>query len=358
MTEPLTVEEAADRCRAIAERVEEAVVVDTHVLYETLAGIIARGHILIEDVPGTGKTVLARVLAESLGLQFTRIQFTPDLLPADVTGSNIYNEHEGAFEFAQGPVFTNVALADEINRAPPKTQSALLESMEEGQVSVDGTTHDLPEPFVVIATQNPVEQEGTFRLPEAQRDRFSVKTSMGYPDVEGEMGLLERRDNRRTLAPSVEPTVEPETVLALQDLAEEIRVDEKIRRYIVDLARETREDDRTEIGVSPRGVQRVFEAVRASAVIGGREYVTPEDVKRMARATMSHRLILTTEATVENVDPDRVVQDAMDRVDVPAVSPDAPDAESENGVGSDLVRPVFESKAAVTGEATPRTDGQ
>ncbi|MFC6757846.1 MULTISPECIES: AAA family ATPase [Haloarcula] len=334
MNEPsLTPEVAAGRCRDIVDRVEEAVVVERRVLYETLAGVIARGHVLVEDVPGTGKTVLARVLAESLGLTFTRIQFTPDLLPADVTGSNIYNEHEGRFEFSKGPVFTNVALADEINRAPPKTQAALLESMEERQVSIDGTTHDLPEPFVVIATQNPVEQEGTFRLPEAQRDRFSVKTSMGYPDVDGEMSLLEMRASRRTLAPSVDPVVTPETVLELQELAEDIRVDEKVRRYIVDLARATREDDRTEIGVSPRGVQRVFEAVRASAVIDGREYATPEDVKRMARATMSHRLILTTEATVENVDPDDIVRSVLDSVDVPAVSPDAPSV-GENGTST------------------------
>jgi MoxR-like ATPase len=355
----LTAAEATARCQDIVARVEEAVVVEKPVLYETLAAIIARGHVLIEDVPGTGKTVLARVLAESLGLTFTRIQFTPDLLPADVTGSNIYNEHEGTFEFAKGPVFTNVALADEINRAPPKTQAALLESMEEGQVSVDGTTHDLPEPFVVIATQNPVEQEGTFRLPEAQRDRFSVKTSMGYPDEEGEMGLLAMRDDRTTLAPSVEPAVTPETVLALQDLAEEIRVDEKIRRYIIALARQTREDRRTEIGVSPRGVQRIFEAVRASAVIGGREYVTPDDVKRMATATMSHRLILTTEATVEGVDPEEVVQSALDAVNVPAVSPDATEnaaSAGEERANGQQVRPVFEPADAVAGNAA--TDGQ
>jgi len=321
----LTVEEATEVCLDVVERVEEAVVTDRSVLFETLSAVIARGHVLVEDVPGTGKTVLARVLAESLGLGFTRVQFTPDLLPADVTGSNVYNEHERAFEFAEGPVFTNLVLADEINRAPPKTQAALLESMEEGQVSVDGTTHDLPEPFVVIATQNPVEQEGTFRLPEAQRDRFSVKTAMGYPDVDGEMGLLDRRANRRSLAPSVDPVVGPETVLALQDLAEDVRVDDKVRRYIIDIARETRADGRTGIGVSPRGVQRVFEAVRAGAVIAGREYATPDDVKRLASATMAHRVVLTTEATVEGVDPEQVVSDALATVEVPAVSPEAPD---------------------------------
>jgi len=344
----LTVDEATEVCLDVVERCEEAVVVDRSVLFETLSAVVARGHVLVEDVPGTGKTVLARVLAESLGLGFTRVQFTPDLLPADVTGSNVYNEHERAFEFAEGPVFTNLVLADEINRAPPKTQAALLESMEEGQVSVDGTTHDLPEPFVVIATQNPVEQEGTFRLPEAQRDRFSVKTAMGYPDVDGEMGLLDRRADRRSLAPSVDPVVGPETVLALQDLAEDVRVDDKVQRYIIDIARETRADGRTEIGVSPRGVQRVFEAVRAGAVIAGREYATPDDVKRLASATMAHRVVLTTEATVEGVDPEQVVSDALAAVDVPAVSPDAPDPDGRGG-GSDETQQTDGSAAARRG---------
>jgi MoxR-like ATPase len=325
----LTVEEASDVCLEVVERIEESVVVERRVLFETLSAVIARGHVLVEDVPGTGKTVLARVLAEALGLDFGRLQFTPDLLPSDVTGSNVYNEHDRAFEFAEGPVFTNVVLADEINRAPPKTQAALLEAMEEGQVSVDGTTHPLPDPFVVVATQNPVEQEGTFRLPEAQRDRFSVKTSLGYPSVEGEMGLLDRRANRRTIAPSVDPAVEPGTVSALGELAEDVRVDEKVRRYIIEIARETREDGRVEVGVSPRGVQRTFEAARASAVISGREYVTPDDVKRLTRATMAHRLVLTTEAAVEGVDPADVVQAATDAVDVPAVSPAAPEPDPE-----------------------------
>ncbi|WP_436910391.1 AAA family ATPase [Halosimplex marinum] len=345
----LTVDEATEVCLDVVERVEEAVVVERSVLFETLAAVVARGHVLVEDVPGTGKTVLARVLAESLGLGFTRLQFTPDLLPADVTGSNVYNEHEREFEFAEGPVFTNVVLADEINRAPPKTQAALLESMEEGQVSVDGTTHPLPEPFVVIATQNPVEQEGTFRLPEAQRDRFAVKTSMGYPDVDGEMDLLDKRAGRRSLAPSVDPVVDPDTVLALQDLAEDVRVDDKVRRYIIDIARETREDGRTDIGVSPRGIQRVFEAVRAGAVVAGRDYATPDDVKRLARATMAHRLVLTTEATVEGVDPEAVVSDALAAVDVPAVSPDAPDPGGKEGENRNGAEPGEPDRPRVDG---------
>ncbi|MFC4542528.1 AAA family ATPase [Halosolutus amylolyticus] len=321
----VTADEAADAVRAVVERIEEAAVVDRSVLHALLSAVLARGHVLLEDVPGTGKTVTARVVAESMGLEFTRIQFTPDLLPADVTGSTIYDEHAGEFEFARGPVFANVVLADEINRAPPKTQAALLEAMEERQVSVDGTTYDLPTPFVVIATQNPIEQEGTFRLPEAQRDRFSVKTSLGYPDVEGEMGLLERRANRRSLAPSVDPIVTPGTVRVLQDLTEDVTVDRKLRRYIIDLARATREDQRTETGVSPRGVQRVFEAARAAAVIDGRTYVVPDDVKRLALPTMAHRVVLSTEATVEGVEGRDVVRRALNVVDVPAVSPGASD---------------------------------
>jgi len=338
-------EEGAEVVADVFDRVESAAVVDRTILESVLAAVIARGHVLLEDVPGTGKTVTARVLAEALGLSFTRIQFTPDLLPSDVTGSNIYNEHDGEFEFSEGPVFTNVLLADEINRAPPKTQAALLEAMEERQVSVDGTTHDLPEPFFVIATQNPIEQGGTFRLPEAQRDRFSVKTSLGYPEVEGEMGLLERRSNRRSLAPTVEAVTEHETVLDLQELAEDVTVEEEVRRYIIDLARETRWDARTEIGVSPRGVQRVFETARARAVIEGREFVTPEDVKQLARPTMAHRVILTTEATVDGVEGTDVVGTALSRVDVPGVAPeDQPGGESDGrqdvptggqGAGSD-----------------------
>jgi MoxR-like ATPase len=197
--------------------------------------------------------------------------------------------------------------------------------MEERQVSADGQTYPLPEPFLVVATQNPIEQEGTFGLPEAQRDRFSVKASFGYPDVDGEMGLLERRANRRTLAPSVEAVVDAERVRELQAVAEEVTVARKVRRYIVDVARATRADDRTEVGISPRGVQRVFETARAAALVRGRGYVTPDDVKRLAERTMAHRLVLTTEATVEGVDPRTVVRDVLDRLDVPAVSPEAPD---------------------------------
>ncbi len=338
MSESSPVENAGRVVEAVADRIESAAVVDRTVLLPVLAAAVARGHVLLEDVPGTGKTVIARVFAEAFGLEFTRIQFTPDLLPSDVTGSMIYDEHAGEFTFAEGPVFTNVVLADEINRAPPKTQAALLEAMEERQVSVDGTTHDLPRPFLVIATQNPIEQEGTFRLPEAQRDRFSVKTSLGYPDLEGEMELLERRANRQSLAPTVDPAVAPDTLERLQAIGETVDVDPKIRRYIVEIARATREDPRTETGVSPRGVQRVFEAARAAAVIQGRAYVRPGDIKRLARSTMAHRLVLTTDAVVDGVRPTAVIEDALDRIDVPGVSPDLEaemEPEPEAGAGAE-----------------------
>ena len=314
-------EESEETASAILERIETAVVADRSRLETVLAAVLAKGHVLLEDVPGTGKTVTARVLAEALGLSFSRIQFTPDLLPSDVTGSTVFNEAEGTFEFASGPVFAHVVLADEINRAPPKTQAALLETMEERQVTVDGTSHDLPRPFAVIATQNPVEQEGTFPLPEAQRDRFSVMVSLGYPDQDGELELLERRSQRTTLSPSVEPAVDAAAVQELQAAAESVTVDPKVRQYIVDLARATRDDPRAALGVSPRGIQRVFECTRGRAVLDGRDYVIPEDVKQLAIPTMAHRVILTTDARVEDVDSESVVESALESVEVPGVVP-------------------------------------
>ena len=325
---------AAERLGDVMDRVDGAVVVDRAVLETLTAAVLARGHVLVEDVPGTGKTLTARLTARALGLSFSRIQFTPDLLPSDVTGTNVYDEHAGAFSFAEGPVFANVVLADEINRAPPKTQAALLEAMEERQVTVDGDTHDLPEPFVVLATQNPVEQEGTFRLPEAQRDRFLVETSVGYPDRDGELELLDRRASRRTLAPTVEALLSPAEVRTLQQVPEDVHVDPALRGYVVDLGRATRADDRVATGVSPRGVQRLFEVVRARAIVRGREYVVPEDVKAMAVPAMAHRLVLATEAAVGGVDRADVVRDVLDRVDVPGMSDDeapAPDGAVTDG---------------------------
>ena len=305
----------------ILDGIGEAVIADREFLETTLTGILARGHVLLEDVPGTGKTLTARSFAQVLGLSFRRIQFTPDLLPADITGSNIYRESAGEFEFSPGPVFANVVLADEINRAPPKTQAALLEAMGEKQVTVDGQTHDLPRPFFVIATQNPVEQEGTFGLPEAQRDRFMVKTSMGYPHAEGERLLLDRRADRTAQTPSVTQVIDGDRVPELQQVPERVSVDPRLRDYMVELARRTRQDDRVDVGVSPRGTQRLFEVSRARAVLSGREFVVPEDVKVMVEPVFTHRLVLTPEADVRNVTRTDVLTDVVEGVEVPAVRP-------------------------------------
>ncbi|MFB6161986.1 MAG: AAA family ATPase, partial [Halococcoides sp.] len=365
MDASLSIAAASETTGRVRDRIASAVVIDDDTLETIMTALLARGHVLLEDVPGTGKTVTARVLAEALGLDFNRVQFTPDLLPSDVTGSTVYDEHAGTFEFSEGPIFANVVLADEINRAPPKTQAALLEAMEERQVSIDGTTHDLPDPFLVIATQNPIEQEGTFRLPEAQRDRFAVKTALGYADVEGEMELLDRRANRRTLAPSVESVTDAATVRELQGVCEAIHVEDRVRRYIVDLARRTRTDDRVDVGVSPRGIQRIFEAVRARAVLHERDYVTPADVQAIARPTMAHRIVRTTEATVEGVSQADIVADALDAIAVPAVGPDGETAAAGSGrsdtaqAGEDAERGATadEDRAADAGGAPGESRG-
>ncbi len=313
-------ETAGALAEEILDGISEAVIADRQLLRTTLTGILARGHVLLEDVPGTGKTLTARSFATALGLSFQRIQFTPDLLPADITGSNIYNDHEGSFEFSRGPVFANVVLADEINRAPPKTQAALLEAMGEKQVTVDGTTHQLPEPFFVIATQNPVEQEGTFGLPEAQRDRFMIKTNLGYPTAEGERTLLDRRAARESQTPSVDAVVDRERVLALQELPETVAVDPRLRDYIIELGRCTRRDDRVSVGISPRGIQRLFEASRARAAVAGRSFVVPDDIKEIVEPVFVHRIVLNADASVRNVTAADVIAETLDSVKVPAVS--------------------------------------
>ncbi|QSG04624.1 AAA family ATPase [Halapricum desulfuricans] len=315
----MDIDDASDACGSLLAEIESAVITDREFLETVLLGVVGRGHVLLEDVPGTGKTLTARSFATALGLSFSRIQFTPDLLPADVTGTHVFNERDGTFEFSEGPIFANVVLADEINRAPPKTQSALLEAMEEGQVTVDGDTHDLPDPFFVMATQNPVEMEGTFELPEAQVDRFAIKTAMGYPDQDGEFELLRRRAGRTEQSPSVETVLDPDSVQDLRLTPESVTVEEDVLEYIARLSRQTREHRHVEVGVSPRGTQRLFEIARARATIAGREFVTPDDVKRVARPAMAHRLVLTPDARVEDVRKSTIVDDVLDSVAVPTV---------------------------------------
>ncbi|WP_117592438.1 AAA family ATPase [Haloprofundus halophilus] len=315
----MDISDASTACDQVLDTVKGAVIADDEFFERIMLGVLARGHVLLEDVPGTGKTLTARSIAQALGLSFSRVQFTPDLLPSDVTGTNIFNEQDRSFEFSEGPIFANIVLADEINRAPPKTQAALLEAMEEGQVTVDGETHQLPKPFFVIATQNPVEQEGTFPLPEAQVDRFSVKTAIGYPELDGEVELLRRRAGRDTRSPTVETVLTQDQVLAMRATPERVRVHDDLLQYMAEITQATRNDRRVAVGVSPRGTQRMFETARARAVYAGREFVTPDDVKRVSHPVLAHRLVLTPDAKVSDVDKADVVDDVLDSVDVPTV---------------------------------------
>jgi len=310
---------AAEHTDTILETLSGSVIAPQSFLETILTGTLAKQHVLIEDVPGTGKTLTAQLLADALGLEFSRIQFTPDLLPSDITGSTIFNEGTNSFEFNEGPVFSNIVLADEINRAPPKTQAALLEVMEEKQVSTGDTTRPLPDPFFVIATQNPVEQEGTFELPESQRDRFMIKTSIGYPDEAAERELLDRRLGRRTSAPTIKQVVDSEIFTTLQEIPEYVHVAPEIRDYIVRIGRTTRTDDRVEIGVSPRGIQRLLEATRARAVLRGREFVVPDDVKVLAPAVFSHRIVISSAALIEGTTRTEIIEDVLEEIEVPAM---------------------------------------
>lgn len=315
----MDVMDAGAEIESVLDALSSTVIAERSLLETVLLGVLARGHVLIEDVPGTGKTLIARSVARALGLRFSRVQFTPDLLPADVTGTHVFNEGTGEFAFSEGPVFANVVLADEINRAPPKTQAALLEAMEERQVTVDGETHDLPEPFFVLATQNPVEMAGTFELPEAQVDRFLVETDIGYPDEAGETELLRRRAEREKRSPSSKRVLSPGQVRALQTVPESVRVDEDLLSYMVAISRATRTQSTCSVGVSPRGTQRLFEASRARAVLSGRAFVTPEDVKRIAPSVLAHRLVLTPDAAVEAVEKRSVIENVLDEISVPTV---------------------------------------
>jgi MoxR-like ATPase len=319
----MDVTEASERSEDVIQEVLGAVVADQEFMERVMVGILARGHVLLEDVPGTGKTLTASSIATALGLDFSRIQFTPDLLPTDVTGTHVFNERERSFEFNEGPIFANVVLADEINRAPPKTQAALLEAMQEEQVTVDGETHQLPDPFFVIATQNPVEQEGTFELPEAQVDRFLVKSSIGYPDEPGEIELLHRRSDRDVQTPTVDPVLDEQSVRELRTVSESVHAEDDLIEYVAKIGRETRERPRAEVGVSPRGVQSLFEAARARAVLNGRDFVTPDDVKQVVDPVLAHRIVLTPEASIDKVNKARIVEEAVEQVPVPTVELEA-----------------------------------
>jgi MoxR-like ATPase len=309
--------ESRERAARILDEVEKAIIGKRDVLELVLIAMLGRGHVLLEDFPGLAKTLMARAFAQVVGMEFNRIQFTPDLLPADVTGSSIYDQRDGRFEFRRGPVFTNLLLGDEINRAPPKTQAALLEAMQEGQVTVDEVTYTLDQPFVVIATENPIEYEGTYPLPEAQLDRFMLRAGVGYPDRDQEWEILRRRLDRREEDVRLAPIIDAKELLEMQTSLEDVHLSESIGYYIVDIVTATRSHPDVEVGASPRGALALMKASRGRALIDGRDFVTPEDVKAVAVPSLAHRLTLRPEMWVRRVSGREIVASILDRVPTP-----------------------------------------
>jgi MoxR-like ATPase len=310
-----------ERVREVVQTLGRIVVGKDAVLERILAGLLANGHVLVEDYPGLAKTLIARLLAQALDLGFRRIQFTPDLLPSDITGSFLYDQREGRFEFRPGPVFTSLLLADEINRATPKTQAALLEAMQESQVTVEGQSFPLAQPFLVVATQNPIELEGTYPLPEAQLDRFLLRVGIGYPDLEAEREILRIRRERRTDAVTVPVLVSRAELIAMQAALEDVFVSDPLERYIVALAQATRSDPRVALGASPRGSLALLKLARAEAAMRGRDFVLPDDVKAVAVAALAHRLVLRPELWVSRTTPVAVVESLLREVPAPATEP-------------------------------------
>lgn len=306
-------------CEKIAKNISRVIVGKERAIELLLVGLLAEGHVLLEDVPGVAKTLLAKSLAKSIGGSFARIQFTPDLLPADITGFNVYDQKTGLFAFHPGPVITNVLLADEINRTIPRTQSSLLECMEERQVTVDGKTHPLPAPFLVLATQNPIELEGTFALPEAQLDRFLLKTQLGYPDKNEEVRILERFQETDPF-PLLEPVATPEDITELQKIRRSIRVSPPIREYIADIVHATRADEAIQFGGSPRASLGLMRAGQALAALRGRNYVLPDDIKYLAHPVLTHRLILTENERLKGKSTDHFIEKLIKRIPVPVTA--------------------------------------
>ena len=304
----------------ITREVEKAIIGKTDLIRNVIAAILADGHILFEDFPGLGKTLLANSLATALGLSFKRIQFTPDLLPGDITGGYIYNRAKGEFELRSGPIFANIVLADEINRASPKTQSALLEAMQESQVTLEGETRLLPQPFVVMATQNPVEYEGTFPLPEAQLDRFLVKLSVGYPSLAAEQEILHRRHMRKQEKVTLEPVCSAESLSEMRTFVENVHIDPDLEKYIVNIVRATRSEKRVTIGASPRGSLALLKLSRAWAALNERDYVLPDDIKHFAHAALGHRIILDPDLWMKRDAANAVIISVLKSVPVPVLN--------------------------------------
>ncbi len=314
----MKIEEVSSKGNAVLEEVRKAIVGKDEVLKLILTTILADGHILLEDLPGLAKTLMAKSFATALGVRFKRVQFTPDLLPSDILGVSVFNQKTLEFEFKKGPIFTNILLADEINRAPPKTQSALLEAMQERQVTVEGNTYELERPFIVVATQNPIEQEGTYPLPEAQLDRFLVRLRVGYPSRGEEIEILRRRMARKKEEVDITPILTPEEVVEMQRTIEDVYVSDAILEYITDIVLATREDKKEiEVGASPRGSLALLKLSRAYAALEGRDYVIPDDVKAVAVPALSHRLILKRELWYTKVSQESIMAKILERVPVP-----------------------------------------
>jgi MoxR-like ATPase len=315
----MNIEAAGQTCQTIIDQVKKAIVGKETILEKVMLAVLANSHVLFEDYPGLAKTLLARSFAMAMGCGFARIQFTPDLLPSDITGTYIYNVRSTEFELRKGPVFTNILLADEINRAPPKTQAALLEAMQEKQTTLDGKTHPLEDPFIVIATQNPIEYEGVYPLPEAQLDRFLVRLQLGYPTRIGEIEIMRRRMVRGREDVILEPVANAQTILDLQKTVEGIHVDDDVLGYIADIVQSTRSQRQIELGASPRGSLAIFKLCRARAVLHGRDYVIPDDVKEVMADALVHRLIMKTESWAKGVSPYQILDEIVKTIPVPKV---------------------------------------
>lgn len=320
-TTPLEMDAVADLADAILDEVEKAVIGKRAALRLILMAFLANGHVLIEDLPGLAKTLLARSFAAVADMEFSRVQFTPDLMPMDITGSMVLDPATSRPEFRPGPVFANLLLADEINRAPAKTQASLLEAMQESQVTVDGDTHPLGPPFLVIATQNPIEYEGTYPLPEAQVDRFLARVRIGYPDREAEWSILDQRAQRGSDDVVLDQVVDRSTILDMQAAVESVHISESVGKYIVDIVAATRSSGRVRVGASPRGSLAVMKLARSSALLSGRDFVLPDDVQDVAVAALAHRLILRPEYWAQEFTEERVVEEVMDQTDAPPALP-------------------------------------
>lgn len=321
MTTGLPAAATTANCEAVLDEIGRVVVGKRGALALILTTVLAGGHVLIEDLPGLGKTLIARSFAAALGLQFTRVQFTPDLLPADLLGSTVYDMQSGHFEFRRGPIFTNLLLADEINRTPPKTQAALLEAMAESQVSIDGATHALPAPFIVLATDNPIEYEGTYPLPEAQLDRFTIRLELRYLTEQEEASMLRRRIERGSAEPTVTQVVDAHDLVAMRESVEQVTVHDDVLRYVVSLAAATRQHPQIAVGASPRAELDLVQLARARALLQGRDYVVPEDVKTLAVPAIAHRITLRPEMWVRRVRGSDVVDELLRRLPVPRTNP-------------------------------------